>query len=478
MGKNKSIGFDAGTSKVEVAVNDGASTTFTERVDVRTRKDGKWTIQDITDVRRAILLLTEQAGRSEDLTTINSIGLCATTTSLLAVGEDGEPQSNVFMWCSTADEGATNPDNTNRGSRMMAALDRDFPSVVRRARYIVDVADYLRHWMSGQLAVNKSTLAAKFAWTARNGFDLRGLEGRGMSELLTKLPRRPVAVGETVGVLRRGALLDLGLRRNTPVVNSAYDTPASIPGAGISEPGSELLMSVGTSLGVYMIPNAQKASINNWPFRSDLIPGPWKTLFGGFEAGAQSIRILNDRVLLSCQAADKYGWLENEICTAEAACDAGVFALPFGGVHVRAPIHRPLRSFVGLGDELVPNDLHSLVAMRRGIAYFAAYCIDDLRSRGVSISAIHLVGGGSRSRSFCQLICDVCDLPVVNFGSSAAAVGAAIIARMALSPAEYHNSVTHLRQSRPRYQPLAGRRTLYDQGFLVFLRHLKSALVD
>src|SRR5262249_2603552 len=148
----------------------------------------------------------------------------------------------------------------------------------------------------------------------------------------------------------------------------------------------------------------------------------------GFEAGMQTIELLHKRMLLTCQAAQKNARLEALVTAAEAREPCTVFALPFNYVPLRPPLpNRKLPTAIfGTNRQVEPSDPEALVAMRRGVSYFVKYSVTDLRSRGVDIDRIHIVGGGTKSPSFCQLVANTCEMPVLSFGSQAAAVGAAI----------------------------------------------------
>ena len=475
--RTKVVGIDVGSSKVSVCVLEG-DRSWESQLELPPAKSGEWMTQRPVDWLRATDHLLGEAHAGVGLEDVEALGITATTPTFVFVDKSGRPVGeNAIMWFDTSRMGRPNGAGTNVGLRKLAAVQCRSPSLIQEAWRIMDAGDFIRFQQTSRLAMSKAVLAQKLAWSPENGFDLDGLQDFETDRITTRLPLRVVETGEVVGPLRSKAMKRRGLKQGIPVVACGYDTTSAMIGGGIYEPSDSILLSGGTSLGLYVIPTIQNGDLGPWPFQKYMVPGSWKTIAGGCEAGVQSFGILHKKLLLTCRAASRSLRIEAELIDAEQRYPSSTFSLPFGNVPIRAPFHRVLPTLISTADTLLPRSVGSLVAMRRGVAYFVRYCIEDLRSRGVQIGRINMVGGVTRSPSFCQLIASVCRLRVYLFGAAAAAKGAAILAAVAQSGVpSAEGFVLGSRRNQKVFEPDCSRLSFYDDGYRVFTSHLRCAM--
>jgi len=105
----------------------------------------------------------------------------------------------------------------------------------------------------------------------------------------------------------------------------------------------------------------------------------------------------------------------------------GVLFLPYL-LGERSPHWNPAAraTFVGLA---MPNGKAEMArAVLEGVAFNLRYILDSLRGQGVQVQAMRLIGGGSKSAVWRQILADVYNLPLikVNLPAEATALGAAI----------------------------------------------------
>lgn len=82
---------------------------------------------------------------------------------------------------------------------------------------------------------------------------------------------------------------------------------------------------------------------------------------------------------------------------------------------------------------------------------------------GRSVSAVHIVGGGSRNELLCQLTADACNLPVLAGPAEATALGNVLVQARALGAAPPDlaglralvRDTQHVRHYKPAGQPAA-----------------------
>jgi xylulokinase len=83
-------------------------------------------------------------------------------------------------------------------------------------------------------------------------------------------------------------------------------------------------------------------------------------------------------------------------------------------------------AFVGLA---MPDSRPELArAVLEGVAFNLRHILDILRSQGIEVEAMRLIGGGGKSPLWRQILADVYDLPIVQvtLAAEATALGAAI----------------------------------------------------
>jgi xylulokinase len=95
-------------------------------------------------------------------------------------------------------------------------------------------------------------------------------------------------------------------------------------------------------------------------------------------------------------------------------------------------------AFIGLTGSTSRNDLAQ--AVLEGVAFGARDNLDALRAGGTDLAGVDLVGGGSRSNLWAQIMADVLGLPVtrVEEGEVGAALGAARLGRLAATGEDAH----------------------------------------
>ncbi|MEM6901885.1 MAG: FGGY-family carbohydrate kinase, partial [Pseudomonadota bacterium] len=141
----------------------------------------------------------------------------------------------------------------------------------------------------------------------------------------------------------------------------------------------------------------------------------------------------------------------------------------------RSPYWDPnLRAaFVGLGfDHGAP---HFCRALYEGIAYTLRDCLTVMRSRGMSFDRARLVGGGTRSALWRQIIADVTELSIEIPAEGDASYGAALIAGIGIGMFADIDEAAGLIRLQERLEPTHSNRAIYAEGFGLF-RAAKDAL--
>jgi sugar (pentulose or hexulose) kinase len=334
-GLSNSFAIDLGTSKVSVAVIDEEGkivlTAARDLPRAVTMADGG-VVQKPTVWLATLATLVREVGKSVPFDRVKDIGVTGTTPTLVGLDEHGQLVEDLaVMWNDTNRRGPALPSGVGVGLQKLAALGGRDPALLGRSAHIIDQANFVAYYLTGLLSVNAATLSQKFNWDRRTGYGAAGFESLGVEELLLKFPRRVLETGEVLGPLKAGPAAKLGLPAGISVVVAGYDSVASLVGGGLFEPSDRMLVTVGTSVGFYLVPQDQQAERSGpWVWRDSLLPHGLKTVAGGLEAGMQTIGLVHRSLRLSCSAAERDGALERLVARAETAEPAETFALPFG----------------------------------------------------------------------------------------------------------------------------------------------------
>jgi len=286
--------------------------------------------------------------------------------------------------------------------------------------------DYLRLQLTGE-AVSDMSDAAGTLWldVARRDWSDLLLQASGMRR--EQMPR--LVEGSAVsGTLTASAAQALGLAAGLPVAGGAGDNAASAIGIGAVRPGDSFL-SLGTSGVLFSVterhrPNTAQA-VHAF---CHALPGVWHQM----------------TVMLS--AASALRWITQTTGQADETTLLAAVAQLSAAERASAPIFLPYLSgertphnstaasgaFIGLRHS--HHAAHLAYSVIDGVSLGMRDGLDALAAAGTHIDTLQLVGGGSRSALWAQLLADTLEVRVLTGDASSvgAALGAARLAQLAL----------------------------------------------
>lgn len=296
---------------------------------------------------------------------------------------------------------------------------RHEPTVFERVRRVLLPKDWLRWRMTGEFATDMSD-AAGTLWL--------DVAGRGWSdELLAacNLSRAHMPAlyegPEPTGMLRADLARDWGLR-SIPVAAGASDNAAGALGAGVYRAGDAML-SLGTS-GVVFVATREFVSNPGQAVHSfcHALPRTWH-LMSVMLSAASCLDFT-----ASLLGEPDVGRLLAE-AEARGLRPSTPLFLPYLNGE-RTPHNNPQAEavFFGLNAGTVRADLVN--ATLEGVCHGLAQGIAALQATGAGLTQVSLIGGGSRSAYWAQMLADATGLEVVRREDSAVgpALGAARLA--------------------------------------------------
>ncbi|MGB6422920.1 MAG: FGGY family carbohydrate kinase [Anaerolineales bacterium] len=296
------------------------------------------------------------------------------------------------------------------------------------------------------------------------------IENNWIEEFVTdlELPQHalPKSVGpfQVVGKISPVGENASGLKAGTPVIAGTTDTAAETFGVGALRPGQAYikLATVGRIASVSSNP-LLAPGILNYPH---VIEGLWypgtSTKFG-----ASAFTWAREAFWTDNEMPADYKLMDRTAAMVPPGCDGMLFHPYLTGEF--APLWDPrLRaSFLGVG--LQHNRPHFTRAVMEGVGYAIRDALENVIKAGLQVDEIRLIGGGSASKLWAQIICDILQRDVIVPEGTDAAYGAALMAGVAAGIYEKEPEfINNLIRVRDRYFPDKERVELYEELFNIF----------
>lgn len=348
-------------------------------------------------------------------------------------------------------------------------LRHEHPEVYRRAWKFLEPKDWLNLRLTGRCVASHDSITLHWVTDNRDlsriAYDERLLRLSGLAR--EQLPEL-VPAASVLGPLQPAAASALGLGEQVQVVVGMPDALAAAVGSGAVR-DYEPHLCVGTSSWLSChVPFKRVDPIHNMASLPSALPDRYLLLNEQQSAGI-CLTYLKDILA----EGDSYHTLEQAAERVPPGSEGVIFMPWLNGE--RSPVDDRLVRGGFFNQSLRTTRGHLVRAVLEGVAFNARWLLTHVEQfLGRRLQAIRVIGGGVRSRLWCQILADVLDRPMqqVDEPVLANARGAAFQAAVALG---------HLRvEEIPALVPLArtwepdpSRRRLYDELFPEFLNLYK-----
>ena len=305
------IGVDVGTQSVRSCLFDldGAVVASASRPLTTTFPRPTWAEQDPEEWwRAAVETLKEilQNVSSVNPKEIAALSYDCTACTVVALTEDGRPIRPALLWMDErayeeADEvsatgheilkycgGKVSPQWMLAKGRW---IERHEPDVFRRARWIVDEADFFTFRLTGRMTASLDNATAKWNYARPLGGLARRLSAGGQGRAAgDKWPTDVLPVGRSLGRIQEAVAREVGLSPETMVAQGGIDAHAGEIALGAVGAG-DLALIMGSST-CHMAQSKVPVFANIWgPYPDALVEGMY-TLEGGQTATGSIIQWL------------------------------------------------------------------------------------------------------------------------------------------------------------------------------------------
>ncbi len=300
------------------------------------------------------------------------------------------------------------------------------PEVFRRVATVLLPKDWLRLQLTGT-KVSEMSDAAGTLWldVAQRDWSDALLAATG----LTRAHMPALIEGPQVsGQLTAAAARELGLTAGIPVVGGAGDNAASAIGIGAVKAGDSFV-SLGTSGVLFSVTDRHRPNVGEAVHAfCHALPGVWHQMAVMLSAASSLTWVTR-----ATGHANEGELLAKVASLGAAERDAAPIFLPYLSGE-RTPHNDATASGVFLGLRHPHQAAHLAYAVIEGVSFGLRDGLDAMRRAGSRVDEVQLVGGGSRSTLWAQLLADVLQVRVLigEASSVGGALGAARLAALGL----------------------------------------------
>ncbi|HEX8818609.1 MAG TPA: FGGY-family carbohydrate kinase [Archangium sp.] len=363
-------------------------------------------------------------------------------------------------------------------------LQSEHPDLYRDTYKFLEPKDWLNFRLCGRMASSYDTITVHWVTDNRDlsrvRYDERLLKMTGLPR--EKLPDL-VPPATVLGPLQPEAARSLGLSESVQVVSGAPDILAAAVGSGAVR-DHEAHLCIGTSSWLSChVPYKKTDVLHQMGTLPSALPGR-SLLTNEQESAGICLSLLKDNILFGHEAlppggqgpdpVDLYKVLEREAERVPAGSEQLIFMPWLNGE--RSPVDDQRLRGGFFNQSLKTTRGHMVRAVLEGVAYNSRWLFTYVEKFvGRRLDSIRIIGGGARSKLWCQIQADVLDRQIqqVDEPVMANARGAAFQAAVALG----HLSVDEIPQLvhiANTYEPNPKNRALYDELFGEFVNLYKQ----
>lgn len=452
------VGIDLGTSRVKAVRYDAdwnEADSCAENSVVNRPSPGH-SEQDMDDVWTALVrVLRTVVDRSPD--DVELLAVTAQGDGCWLIDDDGAPAGQALLW---NDARATSlverweRDGTLQrafeingcfgyagiASSELAWLKQNSPQVLDRAATLLSCGGWAYFKLTGRRAVDDSEAANPFFDTRTRGYDDRILDLYGIADLKRLLPEA-VHGKDRIAPLLGAIAGEVGLTEGIPVVVAPYDVVSMAVGSGAHRVGDAFAI-LGTTLCNGLVSDDPRM---DRPGNGMSLPSPregnWLLTYP---------TMVGTEVLDWCQRLLGLDHPGDVIRLADQADRSRApLVLPYlSTAGERSPFLNPRARGAILGLDVT----HIREEIAAGIVDGLSLAVKDCVDSAGEATMVAISGGGARSTSWCQVICDAVGVPVTmpdvdEIGARGAALLAAYEVGMFDSMQDAVSAAVHPRES-------------------------------
>ncbi|KRB70578.1 xylulokinase [Noviherbaspirillum sp. Root189] len=437
------MGIDIGAGSLKTMIIDSSGRVRgSAAVDIVTHSPHPlWSEQDPEDWWKAVCTTVPMALKEAGLTAGQIAAISFSAGAHTPVLEDGQGRlvRPAILWNDQRSGAESRELQEKYGDRILAIglnrpaptwtlpqflwLARHEPDAVRRTARVYVAKDWLRSRLTGTWETDRTEAVGTLLFDAANDRWSPELCDMAHWDIATLPPL--VTPTTIVGQVTAAAARAAGLAEGTPVVCGTSDTSIETFGAGSVRPGDGTvkLATAGTISVVSREPRVHPTLIN-YPLA---VPGLWYTITGT-NSCASAHRWFRDRFMMGAGTSGSAAFAEIDRLAATVRPGAeGLLFHPYLQGE-RAPYWDPMLRADFVGMTFRHDKAHFSRAIYEGIAFSLRDVLDQFRAQEMDIRTARIIGGGSKSATWRQIVADVLNVEILLPETTDASFGAALLA--------------------------------------------------
>ena len=368
--------------------------------------------------------------------------------------------------------GAPSPSGADGAGGLLHLL-KDRPEVIARSAHLLEPVDYLAMRFCGEA---RATHASMFgSWLTDN----RALERMAYDPALLRtlgidaglLPQL-VSFGSIIGGVTTAASRSTGVPEGTPVLAGVPDLHAAALGTGTTVLGGPGHLALSTTSWISAPHAAKKTDILHSIATMPGLDQSSYLIVNNHEIGAKALEWFAGG--LGIPAPVDFDALCAEAAEAPTGAGSVIFTPWLAGERSPVESHAARGGFHNLSVTTSRADL--LRAVLEGVAYNSRWLAEYVdRFAGRTLTPLRIVGGGARSRLWCQIHADVMGRPIEQVAEPMVAQlrGAALLAGRTLGAID-QDEIPDLVEIAERFEPDPAATVVYDRLYAEFPRLIKT----
>ncbi len=294
-------------------------------------------------------------------------------------------------------------------------LRQNEPDTWKQTAHITTASSYLILRLTGEKVIDRHTASHYMPL-----MDIQSLEWseRFADGLVSNssLPRLAWS-DELAGRINRAGSIETGLPVGTPVAVGAVDALSEAISVGVAQPG-DLMIMYGSTAFFILVEDAPRPDSRLWT-----VAGAYKgqyNLAAGMATTGSLTRWFRDQIARDLPEETAYASLFAEAEAIPPGAE-GLLLLPYFSGE-RTPINDTQARGVFAGLTLAHRREHLFRAVLESVAFGIRHNIETFQSIGADVRRIVAVGGGTKSRTWLQIVSDVSgiaqEVPQITIGAS------------------------------------------------------------
>ncbi len=350
------------------------------------------------------------------------------------------------------------------------------PELYAKTHQFLEPKDYLNHRLCGRFAASYDSAAVMWVTDNRDLGKVAYHDGLLALSGIARDKLPPLVEAQAVlGPVTAQAARELGVPETAVVVGGTPDMHSAALGAGaISDYEAHLYLGTSSWISCH-VPFKKTDLLHNIASLPSAIPNRYFVAATQESAGVCVSKFVDeilypaDEMAVGPRPADAYARFEAAAASVAPGSERLVFLPWLYGE--RAPVEDSKLRGAFFNLSLGTTRRHMARAVLEGVAYNQRWLLPQVEKFiGRRIERLSIIGGGARSETWCQIMADVLDRPIVKIGNplEANVRGAALLAACAVGARKWSDPATDIGDE-VSYQPNAQHRAIYDELFGTFL---------